>query len=431
MLNTLYKKLNVMFVLSIMIIITLILIFFSIYNLKTERMNESTFFQRMSMLLNYQIENGSQDFMTTLKEFEKKYDIYIYLQNEKNDIIYESSIDYATDISMLIDQLNQQAELKELTNYHDNKTTTQGGIFELKGSSNDTYFAIPSKIVSKNNNTYYVSLIDRQPSNFKLISMQSFTYICIWFISLLGVNIVCRLLLKKALEPTQLALKSQKDFIASASHELKNPLSILLANVEKIEHLNIDHPQLHTSLRVMDSECIRMSKLIQDMLLLASSDSKTWILKKENIDIDSILINLYESYDSLCMQKGVKLNINISNISFPNLYTDKDRLFQILCIFMDNAITHSHNNTNIDLHTEVTSKYITFFIIDHGLGVSKQDQPYIFDRFYCSDKSHNNKSNVGLGLSIANELAKMLNGNVGFKDTPGGGATFYVSLSII
>ena len=71
---------------------------------------------------------------------------------------------------------------------------------------------------------------------------------------------------------------------------------------------------------------------------------------------------------------------------------------------------------------------ITFYIIDHGQGIAEEDRPYIFDRFFCADKSHAAKSHFGLGLSIAAELAKMLGGTVGFKDTKGGGATFYVTI---
>ena len=67
---------------------------------------------------------------------------------------------------------------------------------------------------------------------------------------------------------------------------------------------------------------------------------------------------------------------------------------------------------------------------DHGKGIAKADRPFIFDRFYRADKSHTDKSHFGLGLSIAEELAKILSGRIGFKDTPGGGATFFLTLPI-
>ena len=97
---------------------------------------------------------------------------------------------------------------------------------------------------------------------------------------------------------------------------------------------------------------------------------------------------------------------------------------------MDNAVHHSDNSPNIQIRTSLTAKTITFFVVDHGHGVSEQDRPYIFDRFYCANKSHTDKSHFGLGLSIANELTKMLNGKIGFQDTVGGGATFYITIPL-
>ena len=98
-------------------------------------------------------------------------------------------------------------------------------------------------------------------------------------------------------------LNSQKDFIASASHELKSPLAVILANAEKPEQSKIDIPELKNSVKTIDSECMRISKLVNDMLLLASSDAKSWKLYKNIIDIDTLLISLYEAYEPICISK--------------------------------------------------------------------------------------------------------------------------------
>ena len=175
---------------------------------------------------------------------------------------------------------------------------------------------------------------------------------------------------------------------------------------------------------------MRMSKLVKDMLLLASSDAKSWTLCKNIIDIDTLLISLYEAYEPICISKKIRLRLEISESSYPKFCADRERLFQILTIFMDNAIHHSINNKQIEIKTAVAAKYITFFVTDHGKGIPEDDKPYIFNRFYCADKSRTDKSNFGLGLSIADELAKMMNGSVGCEDTDGGGATFFVKLPL-
>ena len=138
--------------------------------------------------------------------------------------------------------------------------------------------------------------------------------------------------------------------------------------------------------------------------------AKTWILHKSTINVDTLLITLYETYEPVCMKQNLELKLHLSEESYPAMFTDKDRLFQILCVFMDNAIQHSKNNSLIEIEVIATEKNIAFSVVDHGQGISDEDKQYIFDRFYSGDKSHTNKSNFGLGLSIAKELTQMLNG---------------------
>ena len=101
-----------------------------------------------------------------------------------------------------------------------------------------------------------------------------------------------------------------------------------------------------------------------------------------------------------------------------------------MSIFLDNAVSYSKENSNIEILTSQTSKEFTFLVVDHGCGIAEKDKPFIFDRFYCADKSRTNKAHFGLGLSIAKELAKMLSGKIGFSDTSGGGTTFFLTLPI-
>lgn len=186
-----------------------------------------------------------------------------------------------------------------------------------------------------------------------------------------------------------------------------------------------DNPQIQTGLQTIDSECMRMSRLVRDMLLLASSDADKWTIQKAEVDLDTLLISLYEAYEPVCMKEKLCLSLDINKSSFPKLYTDRERLFQILSVYMDNAIYYSPAGASIEIYAGLSAKEITISVVDHGSGVAEKDKPYIFDRFYCADKIH-----FGLGLSIALELSKMLGGKVGFSDTSGGGATFYVTLPV-
>ena len=433
MLKPLSKKLNTLFITTIMIIITSIMMILCNNYIHMEQSNELIFFQRMVTQMMYQLEDNSHDFPSILDTYhEYRHPIFCYAQDTSGKMVYQTDSDFPTDAGTLLERFRIQTDKEDtftITNKH-KPTTDQSGIFEFNGTKNDNYLGTLATVVMPNETAYHLSLIYRQQPLFDILTKQAFLYISLWFLSLITVTLLSHLLIKKALKPTEVMLKSQKDFIASASHELKSPLAVILANAEKLEQLPIENTEFRKSVKVLDSECMRMSKLVRDLLLLASSDAKSWTLCKNTIDIDTLLISLYEAYEPVCISKKICLRLELCETSYPKLCADGERLFQILAIYMENAIQHSSNNTQIEIKTEITAKHITFSVADHGTGIPKDDKPYIFNRFYCADKSRTDKSHFGLGLSIADELAKMMNGKAGCKDTDGGGATFFVTLPL-
>ena len=433
MLKPLSKKLNILFITAIMLIITSIMIILCNNYVHMKQSSEVILFQRMVTQMIYQFEDNSQNFESIADSYhEYKSPIFCCIQDTSGKMVYQTDSDFPTDTDTLLERFRTQTDKEDtfiITN--DNKPTTdQSGVFMFNGTKNDDYLGILATIITPNDTAYHLSLIYRQQSLLDILTKQAFLYVSLWCLSLIAVTTMSYLLIKKALKPTEVMLKSQKDFITSASHELKSPLAVILANAEKLEQLQIDNTEFRKAVKILDKECMRMSKLVRDMLLLASSDAKSWTICKNTIDTDTLLISLYETYEPICISKKICLRLEISETSYPKFYADGERLFQILTIYMENAIHHSVDNKQIEIKTEVTAKHITFFVIDHGKGVPEDDKPYIFNRFYCADKSRTDKSNFGLGLSIADELAKMMNGKVGCKDTDGGGATFFVTLPL-
>ena len=433
MLKPLSKKLNILFITAIMLIITSIMIILCNNYVHMKQSSEVILFQRMVTQMIYQFEDNSQNFESIADSYhEYKSPIFCCIQDTSGKMVYQTDSDFPTDTDTLLERFRTQTDKEDtfiITN--DNKPTTdQSGVFMFNGTKNDDYLGILATIITPNNTAYHLSLIYRQQSLLDILTKQAFLYVSLWCLSLIAVTTMSYLLIKKALKPTEVMLKSQKDFITSASHELKSPLAVILANAEKLEQLQIDNTEFRKSVKILDKECMRMSKLVRDMLLLASSDAKSWTICKNTIDTDTLLISLYETYEPICISKKICLRLEISETSYPKFYADGERLFQILTIYMENAIHHSINNKQIEIKTAVTAKHITFFVTDHGKGFPVDDKPYIFNRFYCADKSRTDKSNFGLGLSIADELAKMMNGKVGCKDTDGGGATFFVTLPL-
>lgn len=430
MLDHLYKKLHLIFVTSIMSIITVIIGILCTDFIDNERQNDNIFFGRLSMLMIYELENPEKSPQTIIKPYEDNYSIFALLKDAQGNVIYQSALSFPTDITFLLTQFADKAKAESVVVLDQTMSTTQAGVLSFSGSSHDKYWGIPAVVIDKNGTLFYLSLLHQQKTTFELLGKQLPFYLLIWVISLFCIVMVSRFLLKHAIAPTEKVLKSQKGFIAAASHELKAPLAVILANNDKINRLSGGIPDIQKATNIIDAETMRMSKLIQDMLILASSDSGTRSINKTMVNIDTLLIALYEAYEPICSQKGMPLDADFMDVHFPILYTDRECLFQILSIFMENAISHSDTQASIQIKAALTHKTITISVIDHGKGISAGDKPYIFDRFYCADKSHTDKSHFGLGLSIAKELAGLLSIDAGVKDTEGGGATFFLILPL-
>lgn len=429
MLNNLYRKLHILFASSVMLIITLVISFVVANTVHTEKINESTLFQRLTTLLIYQVESASSDMDKELKAYEESYHIFSLISDTKGNTIYQSNFPFPTPTDNLLHDVEKQISTQPLSQT-ENSTTSQGGFLEIRGTHHDTYFVIPATIRTTNDTVYHATFFYQTASLTDILQKTLPIYLLIWFLACIVVIVLTRYLLKKSFAPTERILQSQKDFVATASHELKSPLAVMISNTDMLlDNVSLNE-QARQAVQTIDFECMRLSRLVKDMLLLASSDAKTWTLHKSTINVDTLLITLYETYEPVCMKQNLELKLHLSEESYPAMLTDKDRLFQILCVFMDNAIQHSKNNSLIEIEVIATEKNIAFSVADHGQGISDEDKQYIFDRFYSGDKSHTNKSNFGLGLSIAKELTQMLNGTITINDTAGGGATFTVKFPL-
>ena len=431
MLRRLQNRLRVILIIIFMAVVSLILCFSFWNTWQARQIADITYIQRMASLIIYQLEADPDRPDELLSNYEREMNVYSILKDKAGNILYQSNPDTLTDLDTLGKIAEESIEIQSPTNHTNiSQITEQGGYGEITGNSHDRYYVIPASISTKSGNWYSLVLFYEQPSMSTLTFQQAPTYCCIWLLAFVCILFVSRFLLRRAFEPTERVLQSQKDFVAAASHELKSPLAVIMANVENIQNIEIAEPQAQNHLKVIDAECMRMSRLVRDMLLLASSDADKWTIQIQEVNVDTLLITLYEAYEPVCRKKAIYLDLNLGEESYPQLHTDQERLFQILSIFLDNAVSYAPENSSIEIQTRRTSRELTFLVIDHGRGIAEKDKPFIFDRFYCADKSRTDKSHFGLGLSIAKELARMLAGKIGFEDTSGGGATFFLTLPI-
>lgn len=233
----------------------------------------------------------------------------------------------------------------------------------------------------------------------------------------------------KMLRPIQENQRRQTEFIAAASHELRTPLAAILSAASAMERAEpIQRSQFSD---MIHREGKRMSRLIGDMLTLSSSDSKGWALQKQPVELDMLLLEVYEAHYPLAKEQRIELTLSLYEQNVPSMNLDRDGINQVLSILLDNARYHTPTPGKIELELTVHRKNVQIRVSDTGPGVPDDEKRRIFERFYRSEKSRSHRGHFGLGLSIAVEIVKKHNGRIWVQDATIGGAEFVVELPLV
>ncbi len=229
-----------------------------------------------------------------------------------------------------------------------------------------------------------------------------------------------------AIKPIEQSQKKQTEFISAASHELRSPLAVIDTNTSALrfekESINAHFTD------IIRKECHRMKHLVDDLLLLATTDAHNWSINLCPTEVDTLLIEVYETFLNHARKKNFIFNIVLPEEMVPSIQVDRERLQQTLTILLDNAFSYTPHNGKISLVLSIEKDYLKIDVIDNGPGISDAHKPLIFDRFYRIDPSRHEKEHYGLGLSIAFEMIRLHKGKLTLKDTPGGGCTFSILL---
>lgn len=433
MVQSLKRNLYFLMVGSLMFIFSIVFCLMVHENINAKRNSELAYFNRMTTTLVLQLEHES-DYQTCLNLYEERRDMYFQLSSDTGRSLYQS--EYLGDNTDIIDTflttlLGTEGDFtfspSSLKDYYYSR---QSGAYTIEALNGKKYYCVNCLVVTDYGSIYTVTAIKEKSSFATLLKPKSGYYFCIWCGVLVSIICLSKILIRKAVKPTEKAMQSQKDFIAAVSHECKAPLAAILSSAEMIESVPNIPDTVTDHVRVIDAEVSRMSRLIRDLLLLSSIDAGNWSFHMDEVNVDTLLINLYTKFERICRKKDIQLQLNIPDECCPPLYSDADRLDQIISIFLDNAVSYSPPESEISLNASVRKNELIFTIIDHGIGISEKEKPFIFDRFYQSDKSRTQREHFGLGLSIANDLVHKLEGKIKLFDTPGGGCTFKIFLPL-
>jgi two-component system phosphate regulon sensor histidine kinase PhoR len=225
----------------------------------------------------------------------------------------------------------------------------------------------------------------------------------------------------------------RRDFVANVSHELRTPLSILRGYIETLlDSPETSREELSRILGVMERHSKRLDSLAEDLLTLAQLESTKPNLQLGKVDLSSFFRELIHDWEKKLANKQLNVIVDVP-ADFPTIRADRVRLQEALYNLIDNAVKYSRERGEIRLMARRRDEEIVLSVSDNGVGISKEDLPRIFERFYRIDKARTAKDirGTGLGLAIVKHIAQLHGGHVEAESEIEKGTTIRVVLPVV
>ncbi len=218
--------------------------------------------------------------------------------------------------------------------------------------------------------------------------------------------------------------KLRKRLTGDVAHELRTPVATLQSHLEAM----IDGIWEPSSDRLTSchEETMRINRMIGDLEKLARYESDNMILNKEKFCLCELIKRIMQNFENEFMQKNIKFNIQCEH---NNIFADRDKISQVLVNLISNALKYSKSDGQVSIAVADSETDTTITVSDNGIGISEEDLPYVFERFYRADKSRNRMTGgSGIGLTIAKAIVEAHKGSIYVSSKLNEGTVFTVVL---
>lgn len=346
----------------------------------------------------------------------------IHIEDGGNPLTFRGSWMPKTDRSILVEMANEQALALNLAIPLGSLAPARVS-FSLTGAYGEDYLASAALLpVSGGQPIKLVVIKDMSDLN-EQIKSQRTTVLALGLGGLLALAAIGWVYSGRAVRPALENHRRQMEFTAVASHELKAPLAVISASAQALEEGF--KPILLTN---VESECARMARLVDDMLLLSRSDAGGWMPGMKRVDLDTLLIECYEMFQPLYKAKGIGFVLELPESSLSEVRGDADRIKQVLSVLLHNALGYAGGR--VVLRAQAGSRWARLTVADDGPGVPDELKKRVFERFFRADAAHTDRTHYGLGLSVAKELARLHGGRLWVEDNAPRGAAFIFLLPL-
>lgn len=337
---------------------------------------------------------------------------------------------------LFFDQLHKTSELQDIFSLAKKESKENHGLnLDSSGSAQALskvamfqipgYYACTARIPKKQGSLHAVFLYSQKEQSSQIIRMRLLFLLAV-LAAIFALAVFSWFFTRRMIRPLEQSRKEQNAFIAAASHELRSPLTVIQSSLSAIPHASDEKADQFIAISL--KECKRMARLIQDMLSLSRSDNHTWVMNMAPCEVDTLLLETYEKYEIPAHEKGLSFSVQLPEEDLPSCILDKAKISQILSILIENAFSYVPEGGALCLSAKKEPGAIIISVSDNGPGIPDSEKEAVFQRFYRSDASRNDKNHFGLGLCIAKELALLHHGSLTVADAPEGGAAFLLKL---
>ena len=221
-------------------------------------------------------------------------------------------------------------------------------------------------------------------------------------------------------------------FTADASHELKTPLTVLRADIERAMATQHKRPEQLEALEEALAETTRMADLVDSLLTLARADEGRFDLHREEVDLEALARDVYET--ALLLGESTLISVRMAAPAHAIVMGDRGRLRQLFLNLITNAIKYTSPGGEVALSLTVDGGSALFSVRDSGIGIAAADLPHVFERFWRADRARSRvgeRGGFGLGMAISQYIATAHGGTLTVQSKLGRGSTFTVTLPVI
>lgn len=224
--------------------------------------------------------------------------------------------------------------------------------------------------------------------------------------------------------------ESKLQFFTDISHEIRTPLTLIISPLEKMMEMKVDGT-MRSSFNIMYQNAIRILRMINQLMDLRALDKEKMKLRIEQVDILEFIRNIMNSFTELANSRQIAFNLS-ANDELPPAFIDRDCLDKIIFNLLSNAFKFTPQGGSVTVHVQPEGEErLVVSVQDSGIGISKEQQEHIFERFYqVRDGKRNTKVGTGIGLHLAKMMAELHHGSLQVESEPEKGSLFIVNLPL-